>query len=93
MSDHSYYKPLTEVGASQRYNRTAPIICYLKDAALKNKVTLNELLRSVLRQVNYNQDNAVSDIGRQLIEVQPKSISLSYDQTTNLKQGLKIRQD
>ena len=40
-----------------RYRRTEPIISYLKREAKKNKVTINELIGVVLKQINYHSDN------------------------------------
>ena len=54
--DNEYYKPLNEVCSKQRYRRTRSVIEYLNEAANKNKVTLNEQLGIILKQVNYRED-------------------------------------
>ena len=90
LSEKDYYKPLTEVSLRQKYRRTGPIISFLKDAALKNKVTINELLGIVIQEINYHQDKEICEIGKQLAECQLKSQKMTYDQATNLQQGLKL---
>ena len=42
--DKIYRVSLLELERRQKYRRTAPIINFLKDAALKNKVTVQELI-------------------------------------------------
>ena len=88
--ENEYYKSLTEVGHRQKYRRTAPIIEYLKNAALKNKVTLNELLSTILTQINYKDDKNLYDVGKKILDGESESRTLSFDKTTCLQQSLKL---
>ena len=44
----------------------------------------------MLHEVNYHHDREVCEIGRKLVEGQPTSLTLSFDQTSNIQQGLKL---
>ena len=52
-----YRRSLLDVKKCVRYRRTEPIISYLQREAKKNKVTINELIGVVLKQINYHSDN------------------------------------
>ena len=88
--DDKYYKPLNEVCPRQRYRRTMPVIDYLNEAATKNKVTLNELLAIILKQVNYREDKNICDIEKKIIEGEERSSKMSIEKTMHIKQSLKL---
>ena len=58
--DKIYRVSLLELERRQKYRRTAPIINFLKDAALINKVTVQELIGVILKQMDYHGDRRIS---------------------------------
>ena len=69
-SNKAYRVSLHDLERRQKYRRTAPIIEYLKDEAVRNKVTVHELIGVVLKQMDYHGDrrSSSSTIAETLIE-------------------------
>ena len=59
-SNKAYCVLLHDLERRQKYRRTAPIIEYLKDEAVRNKVTVHELIGVILKQMDYHGDRRSS---------------------------------
>ena len=88
-SEYQYARSLLDVGDRQRYNRTKPIIEYLQNMARKNKVSLNELLGVVTKQVDYIIQRDTSALGEQLLSGQ-NSAFLAPETAIFLKHQLNL---
>ena len=64
---------MLEVCSKQQYRRTEHIIAFLNKEAKHNKVSLNELIGIVTKQVNYKSDKKASQVGEQLVTEKYKS--------------------
>lgn len=89
----NYHRPLLQVGAKQQYRRTAPIIDFLKDEAKKNKVSVNELIGVVTKQLNYKRDRNSSEIGEKLIQVQGTNDSVGLNNVMPMEKASNIQQN
>ena len=88
----NYYKSLLQVSAKQQYSRTAPIIKYLKEQAQINKVSVNELIGMVTKQLNYHSDRNSSILGEKLMMQGDceSTIVMSPEKSSYLQQHLQL---
>ena len=83
-----FHLSLLEVGSRQQYRRTAPIISFLKEQAEINKVSVNELIGIVIKQLNYHTDKRTAKLGDEIVKGDFNKQLLSLKKTTYLQQNL-----
>ena len=63
----NYYSSLIAVSSRQQY-RTQKVISYLEEEADLNKVTVNQLIGIVTKQINYKKERAAAKVGELLLK-------------------------
>ena len=80
----NYYRSLLEVSSRQQYRRATKIISPIEEEAELNKVTVNELLGVIIKQINYVKEREAAKVGDLLLNSQ--AIEKLSDEKSSLLQ-------
>ena len=77
---------------AQRYERTKPIINFLEEQAEIDKVTVNQLIGVITKQLNYHTEkrNSATFISEKLINEDQQTVAMSLPSTCFLQQSLQL---
>ena len=84
----NYCHSLVDVSSCQQHRRIYPIISFLKEQANLNKVTVNELLGLVTKQINLVKQRYVAKIDDQLMQGKEIEQKLSLVKSSHFQQTL-----